>query len=122
MTNDEAREMFERWRWPDGPKCPRCGRGNPSKAHDRRRGTWLYRCHSPCYRRYSVRTDTIMHGSALSYTAWAKAFDLLSKDPTMTPRTLQDRMGVHHETADNLHSRIMSTLRPQKPWKYTLAE
>ena len=112
MTEDAAREMFEQWRWPDGPRCPRCGRGNP--ATTMKRGHHRYRCRGPCYFIYYVWTGTVMERTRLPFTMWAEAFTLLNRNPGMSVHRLRQKMGLHHTTAYHLYSAIMSTLRSKR--------
>jgi hypothetical protein len=42
LTEDQARETFERIRWPDGPVCPRCGSVEVTKLEGQAHGDGEY--------------------------------------------------------------------------------
>ena len=81
----EAVEMFgdpaftEQWfvdqRWPDGVACPGCG--SLDIQHRRTRKPQPFRCND-CRRDFSVKTDTIMHGSKLPLKTWGIAMYILT--------------------------------------------
>ena len=81
----KAVEMFgdpaftEQWfvdqRWPDGIACPGCG--GLDIQHRRTRKPQPFRCND-CRRDFSVKTDTIMHGSKLSLKTWGIAMYILT--------------------------------------------
>ena len=54
-SEDRCRERLEELRWPDGPKCPRCG----SPRYSRIRTRNLFECGS-CEYHYSVTVGTIL--------------------------------------------------------------
>ena len=48
LTEDDARAMFERIRWPNGPMCPHCLRSKPkqnfTKLAGKKHRAGLYKC------------------------------------------------------------------------------
>ena len=58
-----------RARWPDGPRCPRCGGVDPAErsARDTRRRRW--RCRG-CRYDFGVTSGTRLHASKASLAAW----------------------------------------------------
>ena len=74
---DSARRWFEAIAWPDGRTCPNCGSGDTYEA---RHATMPYRCRA-CKRYFSVKTGTVMEGSAVPLLKWAHAMylDVTSK-------------------------------------------
>lgn len=75
---DKAEKWFESIRWPDGPVCPRCGYTNILERKGRR--PTPYHCRD-CGKAFSVRTDTLMHGTSLGLEKWAMAFYLIATNP-----------------------------------------
>ena len=68
-----AEKYFTETRWPNGPRCPYCGSANVKTKC--KHPTMPYRCREKhCnYKRFSVRTGTIMEASNLGYRIWALA-------------------------------------------------
>jgi transposase-like protein len=62
---DVANEFVARLRWPDGPRCPDCGKQEHSYISTRR----LWKCKN-CKRQYSVKVGTIFEDSPLSLDKW----------------------------------------------------
>ena len=79
MFDDEkaARDWIAGQRWPDGPRCPRCNGGNVQAGA--RHPTMTHRCRD-CEGQpfFSVKTNSVMEGSKLSYRVWAVGIYLLS--------------------------------------------
>ena len=66
-TEEAAKEWFESRIWPNGRTCPHCGSTYTRTANTGNR--MPYWC-SACTNYFSVRTNTIMHGSQLSLRKW----------------------------------------------------
>src|SRR4051795_12514511 len=60
-----ARWLLEK-RWPDGFRCPACGRG---KAWELGRERLTLQC-AACERQVSVTAGTVLHGSHLGLRTW----------------------------------------------------
>jgi transposase-like protein len=71
-----AREVLEALRWPDGPRCPRCGSGGPEvfliggEKRSHREG--LYQC-KPCRRQFSVTVGTPLERLRIPLSTWVRA-------------------------------------------------
>ncbi len=76
----QAKDYFEKIRWPDGPRCPKCGsldhwtinRRNPGKNQV----TKLYRCKA-CKKQYTVTVGTIFEDSHIPFHKWMVAIHLM---------------------------------------------
>ena len=72
-----AEEWIARVRWPEGPRCPKCGSDRvqyPIKHH-----SLTHRCKATgCRKRFSLKTGTVMEYSKLGYQQWAIAAYLLT--------------------------------------------
>ena len=106
MFPDDA--AAERWfvqtRWPDGVHCPKCG--STSVRHRPNGRSAPYRC-SDCRRGFSAKTDSLMHGSHLSYQTWAVAIYLMTTGLKGTSSMKLHRdLGVTQKTAWYLAHRI----------------
>jgi len=78
--DEQCRTYLEQMRWPDGPRCPKCGslkhwtitRRTPNKNHVSK----LYRCKA-CDKQYSVTVGTIFEDSKIPLSKWLMAIHLM---------------------------------------------
>ena len=69
--DEEAVEkMFIEARWPNGVACPKCGSLDVQEKENKR--PQPFRCRD-CKKFFSVKTDTVMHGSKIALGKWALA-------------------------------------------------
>jgi transposase-like protein len=76
LTEDQARETFERIRWPDGPVCPRCGSVEVTKLEGQAHRAGLYKCKG-CSEQFTATVNTILEDSHLPIRTWLMAFTVL---------------------------------------------
>ena len=98
----------ERWlvrkRWPDGVQCPSCASDDVQARPTRK--PQPYRCRA-CHRDFSVKTDTVMHGSNLGCRVWVIALYLLTSRPKgVSSRQLHRDLGISYKAAWHLSHRI----------------
>lgn len=107
-TPEKAEKWFESIRWPDGKvACPRCGSLDIGERPNRFPAP--YRC-SDCGKDFSVRTDTLMHGTNLPLNKWAIAVYLIATNPKgVSVSKLSNDLGVGRKTAWHLLHRIRET-------------
>jgi len=114
FPNEEAaREWFESIIWPDGPQCPHCD------SHDARpcknQKPMPYRCGS-CRKHYSVKTDTLMHGSPLPLLKWVYAIYLdCASLKGVASMKLYRELGITQKTAWFMQQRIREAFANQGP-------
>ena len=101
-------ETAERWfieqRWPDGVHCPDCGSLNIQ--HRQTRKPQPYRCRD-CRKDFSVKTDTLMHNSKLSFQTWAFAIYMMSTSlKGQASMKLHRELGMTQKSAWHLAHRI----------------
>ena len=108
FPSDEAAEKwFVETRWPDGVHCPRCGSLNVQERPTRK--PQPYRCRD-CRKDFSVKTDTLMHGSNLGLQTWVIAIYLLTTNlKGVSSMKLHRDLGVTQKTAWYLAHRIRET-------------
>ncbi len=77
-TEDEARELLESIRWPNGPVCPHCGAGeeHATKLAGEAHRPGLYKCRA-CRKQYTVTINTIFHRSHIPLRTWLMAFAMM---------------------------------------------
>ena len=100
---DTAERMLAKARWPNGIACPKCGcldvfTGSVRKSHP-------YRCQA-CKKGFSVKTDSIMHGSPLPILSGPGPSYLLSRSKGVSSHQLADEIGVTQKTSWFLLHRI----------------
>jgi transposase-like protein len=117
LTEDEARAMLERIRWPNGPVCAHCGcTDNITSARSKTR-PGLYRC-GDCKGQFTVRVNTVMHDSHLPIRIWLMAFSIMcSAKKGISALQLQRQLGFgSYKTAWHLCHRIRHAMK-QEPLK-----
>ena len=102
--DDAVEAWFALARWPNGPECPHCGcmRVQSKAAHP----SMPYRCRA-CYKRFSVRTHTVMESSKLGYQIWILAVYLFTTGIKGTSSMKLHRdLGITQKSAWHLAHRI----------------
>ncbi len=101
---ESAERMFIEARWPNGVACPFCGSLSVKDRPTRKPAP--FRCYD-CHKDFSVKTNTVMHGSNLSLGTWALASYLLTTNPKgISSIRLSEYLGVTQKTAWHLGHRI----------------
>jgi transposase-like protein len=78
-TEIQARAYFEKRRWPRGPQCPFCAGTNVYRVGGTSHRAGLIECRD-CRQQFTVTVRTLMQGSRLPLSAWAKALHYLTTD------------------------------------------
>ena len=103
-NDDVAREWVENIRWPEGPRCPKCGSDNIQC--DAPHKTMTHRCRK-CRKWFSVRTGTAMQSSKLGLQVWVIAVYLLNTGlKGQSSMKLHRDLNVTQKTAWHLAHRI----------------
>ena len=110
IPDDAAAECwFVRARGPAGVRCPSCESDDIQSRPTRR--PQPYRCRH-CRRDFSVKTDTVMHGSNLGLRLWALAIHLMVSRPKgVSSRQLHRDLGISYKAAWHLSHRIREAYR-----------
>ena len=109
----EAERWFIATRWPDGVVCAFCGSAD-SVMERKNRKPQPYHC-KECRKDFSVKTNTLMHGSKLSLGTWAVAYFLLTTNlKGVSSMKLHRDLGVTQKTAWHLAHRIRETWEDQQ--------
>ena len=114
LTEDEAREILEKLRWPNGIECPHCNSKNvvriKGKSEKVRDG--LLRC-KDCRKQFTVTVGTIMHRSHITLRQWIQAFySMCSHKKGVSSLQLQRNLGLHsYRSAWHLTHRIRLAMK-----------
>jgi len=111
LTEDEAREIFERIRWPSGPVCPHCSSSEATKLEGEAHRSGLYKCRS-CEKQFTATVNTLLEDSHLPIRTWLMAFAILcSSKKGVSALQLQRQLGLgSYRTAWHLCHRIRSAM------------
>ena len=102
-----CRDLLERLRWPDGPRCPRCGSDRIGTV----KGRFTYHCNAGCSYEFSVTSGTIMHDSHLPLRKWFVAIYLMCESKKgISALQLKRTLGVAYQTAWHLSHRIRAAM------------
>lgn len=116
LTEDEARAILERIRWPRGPVCPHCESRNATRIHAKslkvRDG--LLQCNG-CRKQFTVTLGTVMERSHITLRQWVQAFhSMCSHKKGVSALQLQRNLGLKsYKSAWHLAHRIRYAMREQ---------
>src|SRR6059036_3718872 len=103
ISDDDARAVLERLRWPNGPVCPKCGvvgeayKLTPSRGSTTRKGVWKCRA---CRKQFTVTVGTVFEDSHVPISKWWLAIHLLaSSKKGVSAHQLHRNLGVSYQTA-----------------------
>lgn len=111
LTEDEAREMLELLRWPDGAVCPHCGNKEAYKLtakSDSKKAVrnGVYKCKA-CRKQFTVTVGTIFEGGHIKLANWLMAIYLMcSSKKGMSAHQLHRTLGITYKTAWFMAHRI----------------
>jgi transposase-like protein len=118
ISEDQAREFFEKNRWPSGPVCPHCQSkevyalvGKEGSAHPVPRGT--YKC-AKCRKKFTARIGTILEESKVPYSKFIMAVHLMtSSKKGISSHQMARELGVTQKTAWFLNHRIREAMKKE---------
>ena len=97
---NKALELFEKYRWPSGPVCPRCHRQDrigKLNGETTRRG--LYKCYA-CRKPFTATMGTIFEGSHLPISKWLYAiFKMTNSKKGISANQLERELGCSYTAA-----------------------
>nr|VFK56933.1 MAG: Transposase [Candidatus Kentron sp. TC] len=103
-TEESARIWFEDHHWNGAPICPRCGSDSTHRM-ERDSGEYL-RCRD-CDKRFTVRTDTVMHRSHIPFRKWLFAmYMVVTARKGISSLQLSKELGITQKSAWFLMHRI----------------
>jgi transposase-like protein len=111
-SEDKCRKYLEALRWPNGPRCRRCGSVNTLPIPQRGQ----YRCRD-CEYHFSVTAGTIFQDSHLPLTKWFLTTYMMidSKKKSISANQIKRTIGVSYKTAWYLCHRIREAMKDANP-------
>ncbi|MYF27547.1 MAG: IS1595 family transposase [Gammaproteobacteria bacterium] len=107
--NDTAEQWFISNRWRNGVECPCCKSKNIQTKPKKEGKPTAYRCRD-CRKDFSVKTDTVMHNSAISFQNWAIGIYLLTTGlKSVSSLKLHRDLGITQKSAWFMAHRIRET-------------
>ena len=115
LTENEARAILEKIRWPKGPVCPHCQSTNVIRLHSEIESSTrdgVIQCRD-CRKQFTVTVGTIMHRSHITLRQWVQAFhSMCSHKKGVSALQLQRNLGLHsYKAAWHLAHRIRFAMR-----------
>jgi transposase-like protein len=105
-TDDECRMVLEELRWPQGPRCGRCGSDKLSRMYKRDQ----FDCDA-CGYQFSVMAGTVFHDTHLPLRKWfMAAYMMCESKKGVSANRLKRMLGVSYKTAWYLCHRIRSAM------------
>lgn len=102
--NETAEQWFVESRWPEGIRCAYCDSDNVNTKASHK--TMPYRCNT-CKKRFSVKTNSLMHASNISYQKWVIAVYLVTTSlKGVSSMKLHRDLGITQKTAWYMLQRI----------------
>ena len=107
-NEESAEQFFIENRWGDKITCPHCQNENINTKKTNRNYT-LWRCNA-CKKTFSVKTETMMHGSNLPLRAWAIGiYSVLTNLRGISSTKLASDLGITQKSAWYMLMRIRET-------------
>ena len=103
---EAARVYLEARRWPNGPVCPVCAKGDRITVRE----GGFYRCNA-CKEDFTVRTGTIFERSHVPLHKWMRALIMVALDGVLpTGTALSKATGIQQPTTCRMLNRLKPAL------------
>jgi transposase-like protein len=111
-TEEQCRAIVERFRWPDGFRCPKCG---CDAAYNYLRDTVkVFQCHS-CRTQTTLTEGTIFHSTKLALRTWFQAIFFMTQNKNyVSALELKRHIGVCYRTAWRVKHKLMQVMCEQE--------
>lgn len=115
LTEDEARGLIERVRWPSGPQCVHCGSKHVYRLGGKATRPGLFKCRE-CKRQFTVRLGTIFQDSHLPLRKWVTAFQLAVRSSDgISAKELQRQLGLRSYQSAWQVVRAIRAIQTERP-------
>jgi transposase-like protein len=106
-----ATQFLEEARWGGSPSCVRCGSKEVKRIMDAKTGErdkrMYWRCHG-CYRRFSVRSGTMMESARFPIHHWLRLLHLLDSNRALGAKEVQAVCHISPQNCSYVMQRIRS--------------
>ncbi|MBI4337397.1 MAG: IS1595 family transposase [Chloroflexi bacterium] len=114
-TDEQCREFLEAMRWPDGPRCPKCGATEPyrmtRKSQTKNTVQKLYKCRA-CHKQFTATVGTIFEDSHIPLSRWFAAIYLMcASKKGMSAHQLHRELDITYKSAWFMCHRIREAMR-----------
>ena len=117
--DETAEKWFEQSRWENGIRCAHCDSDNYGEV---KHPTMPYRCRD-CRKHFSVKTNSLMHGSNAGYQKWAIAiYQMATNLKGISSMKLARDIDVTQRTAWYMEHRIREALDRNNDMFYSEVE
>lgn len=111
LTEEQARTMLEKIRWPEGPICPKCGSVNAVKLGGKAGEKGQCKCRD-CRKKFTIRVGTIFEDSPIPLRDWVYAFSrMCASKKGISAHQLHRELGVTYKTAWFICHRIRHAMQ-----------
>jgi transposase-like protein len=112
LTEEEARDLLEKTRWPDGATCPHCGTKEVTKLQGKSTRPGLYKCKDrDCRKQFTITVGTIFEDSHIPIKTWITAFHIMcSSKKGVSALQLSRQLGLSYRPAWHMAHRIREAM------------
>lgn len=120
LSEEEARELLESLRWPDGAICPHCKSNKctklgaiPKTNKKKKRRPGVYKCKT-CRKQFTITIGTIFEGTKIPLNTWVVAFSLVcSAKKGISALQLSRNLDITYKSAWFMAHRIRYAMKQQ---------
>lgn len=111
LTEEQARQLLEAIRWPNGTRCAFCQGANCVALKGASTRAGVYKCRD-CRKPFTVTVGTVMERSRVAMWQWVYAFAALSSSKKgLSAHQLRRELGVTYKTAYFMCQRVRFGLK-----------
>lgn len=114
LSEQEARELLEGLRWPNGPFCPHCGNADSTritKLEGKSTRAGVHKC-KECRKPFTVTVGTIMERSKVALRDWVYVFAAMcASKKGISAHQISRELGCQYKTAWFMAHRVRLAMR-----------
>ena len=114
-NDDECRAFLEQMRWPNGPRCPKCGVAKPytitRKTRTKNAVRSLYKCRG-CKKQFTATVGTIFEDSKIPLHKWfAAIFLMCASKKGISAHQIHRQLDIAYKSAWFMCHRVREAMR-----------
>lgn len=114
LTEEQARELLEGLRWPNGPVCPHCGNADKEriwKLEGKATRAGVHKC-KECRQQFTVTVGTVMERSKVALRDWVYVFAAIcASKKGISAHQISRELGCQYKTAWFMCHRVRLAMR-----------